>query len=63
MEPFNSPVEKHKDGPPKVGLDLIMGEGTSVKIGNLLRNVKEDKLELQSGIYRKGKVNFEKEPG
>ena len=43
--------------------DLIMGDGTSVKIGNLLRNVKEDKLELQSGIYRKGKVNFEKEPG
>ncbi|MEP7229880.1 MAG: class I SAM-dependent methyltransferase [Ginsengibacter sp.] len=42
-----------KEGAPKVGLYLIMGEGTPVKMGNLLKNIMEGKLELESGMYEK----------
>ena len=40
-------------GASKIGLDLVMGSATGLKFGNLLNNIKEDKLELQSGIYVK----------
>jgi len=43
-----------KQGPAKVGLDLVMGATTGEKFGNLLKNIREKKLELQSGIYSKG---------
>lgn len=41
------------EGTPKVGLDIIMGKDTAVKMVNLLKNIKENKIELQSGIYLK----------
>ena len=41
-----------KDGPAKMGLHLLI-ENAAEKIGNLLKNIKENKLELQSGIYQK----------
>ena len=40
-------------GPPKIGINLLMGEKTPVKIGNLLSALKEGKLQLQSGVYSK----------
>jgi ubiquinone/menaquinone biosynthesis C-methylase UbiE len=40
-------------GPKKPGLDMVMGKATPEKLGNLLKNIKDDKLELQSGVYRK----------
>jgi ubiquinone/menaquinone biosynthesis C-methylase UbiE len=40
-------------GPKKPGLDLVMGKATPEKLGNLLKNIKDNKLELQSGVYRK----------
>jgi ubiquinone/menaquinone biosynthesis C-methylase UbiE len=42
-----------KFGPPKLGLNVLMGETTKVKIGNLLKGLKEEKIVLQSGIYKK----------
>jgi len=35
------------------GLDLIMGASTPEKFGNLLKGIKENKIVLQSGIYKK----------
>jgi ubiquinone/menaquinone biosynthesis C-methylase UbiE len=40
-------------GPPKMGLDLLMGETTKLKLMNLLTHMKTGKLELISGIYKK----------
>ncbi|WP_340200924.1 class I SAM-dependent methyltransferase [Ascidiimonas sp. W6] len=42
-----------KFGPPKIGLNLLMGESTQTKIVNLLSGLKEGKLMLQSGVYKK----------
>ena len=39
--------------PPKLGLNLLMGTSTKLKLGNLLKALKEEKLILQSGGYRK----------
>lgn len=40
-------------GPPKIGLNLLMGESTRLKVGNLLQALKNGALELESGIYLK----------
>lgn len=40
-------------GAPKLGLNVLMGASTKVKIQNLLSGLKTGKLMLQSGIYRK----------
>lgn len=42
-----------KNGPPKIGLNLLMGEKTIVKINNLLSGLKNGAIELQSGIFIK----------
>ncbi len=42
-----------KEGPPKVGLNLLMKETAVEKLKNLLRNLKENKAAVQSGIYQK----------
>jgi SAM-dependent methyltransferase len=42
-----------KEGPPKVGIFVLMGESTNEKLSCLVRNIRENKIELQSGIYRK----------
>lgn len=40
-------------GPPKIGLNLLMGATTKDKLTNLLHALKERKIILQSGIYIK----------
>ncbi len=41
-----------KNGPPKLGLNVLMGASTKEKLTNILKGLEEDKLELHSGIYR-----------
>ncbi len=40
-------------GPPKMGLNVLMGESTKPKLMNLLGHLKNDDLELKSGVYHK----------
>lgn len=42
-----------KNGPPVIGLNLLMGNLTMKKLGNILKGIEENKIELQSGIYKK----------
>ena len=42
-----------KEGPPKLGLDIIMGESAELKLKNVLKNLTEGKIVLQSGVYCK----------
>jgi len=44
----------NKIGPKRLGMDLLMGDSTHEKFGNLLKGLKENKIVLQSGIYKKG---------
>ena len=49
---FDELMEKTaKEGPPKVGIFVLMGKATNEKLSGLVRNIKENKVELQSGIY------------
>jgi len=41
------------NGLPKLGLNVLMGNSTNKKLGNILKAIEENKIELQSGIYRK----------
>ena len=51
---FTSLLEKIKEyGPPKVGLNLIMGDSTVSKLSNLLAHLQKGLLMLESGVYRK----------
>ena len=51
---FDSLVAKLKEfGPPKMGLNVLMGETTKPKLMNLLTHLKSGELELMSGVYRK----------
>ncbi len=51
---FENLLQRIKEnGPPKLGINLLMGETTKAKITNLLNGLKEEKLVLQSGIYQK----------
>ena len=43
------------NGPPKIGLNVLMGASTKEKLGNVQKALEEYKIELQSGIYKKGK--------
>lgn len=40
-------------GPPKLGLNVLMGASTKTKISNLLNGLKEGNLILQSGVFVK----------
>ena len=40
-------------GPPKMGLNVLMGETTKSKLINLLNHLKTGELELKSGVYGK----------
>jgi ubiquinone/menaquinone biosynthesis C-methylase UbiE len=42
-----------KNGPSKLGLNVLMGPATKEKLINLLKGLNEGKIELQSGIYKK----------
>ncbi|MGB8191191.1 MAG: methyltransferase domain-containing protein [Chitinophagaceae bacterium] len=46
-----------KDGPPKLGLGLLIGSDAGKKFSNLLNSLKDGKVELQSGIYRRDVLN------
>ncbi|MEN8124679.1 MAG: methyltransferase domain-containing protein [Bacteroidota bacterium] len=51
---LNNLFEKIKKyGPPKLGLNVLMGNSTKKKLGNILEGLENNKIELQSGIYRK----------
>jgi ubiquinone/menaquinone biosynthesis C-methylase UbiE len=51
---FKDVFEKIKmHGPPKLGLNVLMGASTKEKLGNVLKGLEENKIELQSGIYKK----------
>ena len=41
------------EGPPQIGINLLMGKETPLKIGNLLKGLQEGKLLLESGVYKK----------
>lgn len=42
-----------KNGPPKIGLNVLMGASTKEKLINILKGLEEEKIVLQSGIYKK----------
>ena len=42
-----------KNSPPKLGLNLLMGDSTKQKLNNIQKGLKGDKIVLQSGIYMK----------
>lgn len=51
---FEALVLKLKEfGPPKIGLNVLMGETTKPKLMNLLTHLKTSKFELKSGVYKK----------
>lgn len=51
---FEALVARLKEfGPPKMGLNVLMGESAKPKLLNLLGHLKSDALELESGIYIK----------
>lgn len=41
-----------ENGPPRMGLNVLMGDSTGPKLLNLLSHLKNDALMLESGIYR-----------
>ncbi len=41
------------NGSPNLGLNVLMGISTKKKLSNILKGIEENKIELQSGIYRK----------
>lgn len=51
---FDALVARLKEfGPPKMGLNVLMGETTKPKLMNLLTHLKAGNLELKSGVYKK----------
>jgi len=51
---FESMLKKiSENGPQTLGLNVLMGTSTKEKISNLLNGLKDGKLLLQSGIYKK----------
>ena len=46
------------NGLPILGLNILMGNSTKKKLNNILKGIEENKIELQSGIYRK-KIVFD----
>ncbi|MDE3214174.1 MAG: class I SAM-dependent methyltransferase [Bacteroidota bacterium] len=55
IEFFDALVAKMKaSGPPKLGLNVTMGASTQTKLMNLLGQMKDGTLALESGVYQKG---------
>jgi len=51
---FDALVTRLKEfGPPKMGLNVLMGDTTKPKLMNLLTHLKTGNIELQSGVYKK----------
>ncbi len=53
---INSFEKIKRNGWPKLGLNVLMGNSTNKKLMNILKGIEENKIELQSGIYRKRSV-------
>lgn len=54
LEFFNNVIQKIKiEGPPKIGFHVLMGDNSLEKIMNQQRNLIEDKIHIQSGVYLK----------
>lgn len=54
IEFFEGMLSKIKEfGPPKIGLNVLMGETTKPKLLNLLEHFKNGSLILESGVYKK----------
>ena len=54
IEFFDELIANLKElGPPKMGLNVLMGETTKPKLMNLLTHLKNGDLELISGVYKK----------
>lgn len=54
IEFFENLMNKlQKSGPPKLGLNVLMGESTKPKLANLLNHLKSGLLKLESGTYQK----------
>ena len=45
------------NGPPILGLNVLMGSSTREKLVNILRGLEEKQIVLQSGIYKKRAIN------
>ena len=43
------------NGPPLLGLNVLMGKSTKEKLENILRGLEEERIVLQSGIYKNSK--------
>ena len=51
---FDALITRLKEsGPPKMGLNVLMGDTTKPKLMNLLAHLKSGELELKSGVYKK----------
>ncbi|MDX1685740.1 MAG: methyltransferase domain-containing protein [Saprospiraceae bacterium] len=51
---FDMVLKKMKEqGPPKIGLNVLMGESTKPKLMNLYNHLQHGDLVLQSGVYQK----------
>ncbi len=51
---LNNLFENFKaNGSPKLGLNVLMGDSTRLKLNNILKGLEENKIILQSGIYKK----------
>lgn len=46
-----------KNGPPKLGLNVLMGSSTKEKLANILDGLEGEQIILQSGIYVKRSLN------
>lgn len=45
------------NGPSKLGLNVLMGNATKKKLGNILKGLEEKQIVLESGIYIKRPIN------
>jgi ubiquinone/menaquinone biosynthesis C-methylase UbiE len=45
------------NGPPKLGLNVLMGSSTGEKLGNILSGLEEEHIVLQSGTYIKRDIS------
>lgn len=58
LEWFRSEMEARasapEDAPPPLGLNLIMGPSFAEKLENVFKNLKEDRIRVVMGVFRKG---------
>lgn len=54
---FNELLVRLKEfGPPKMGMNVLMGESTKPKLMNLLSHLESGDLEIKSGVYKKSEL-------